>query len=285
MAEFRPSVEIKKDILLKESQITSANKTLETLRRPFVTLSSLQKQMDELKKRIEEEKDDRIVARLERQIGSLSSQYDKIKKSNTKELEQKVKDAEISVEKLNSELESLKKELSESLKVEEEIKIRASKTVVRLTDISQNLGGVDDISLTVNQGQRLEYLRSVDSGNVYMKLSKLGTSEEFVGTIKSIDYKSIFVQEEKFIGDVTQPELPDNPKVPIIGFPKSEASVSEERASNGSETIYYTQVMDFQTTLRLSVSLGFVAVDIDRQNGDLSVWVLLSSGNQILPRS
>jgi predicted RNase H-like nuclease (RuvC/YqgF family) len=267
MAEIRPSVEIKKDILLKESQITSANKTLETLRRPFVTLSSLQKQMDELKRRIEEEKDDRIVARLKRQLESLSSQYDNIKKSITRELEQKVKEAEISIEKLNSELESLKKELAESLKYEESLKIRASKTVVRLTNISQILGGADTISLTVNQGQRLEYLRSVDSGNVYMKLSKLGTAEEFVGTIKSIDYKSIFVQEDIFVGDVPQPESP------IKVFPKSDSGIS-----NGGETMYFTQVMDFQTTIRLSLGLGFVAFDVDRQDGDLSIWVLLSGG-------
>lgn len=297
MSEIRPSVEIKKDILLKESQITSANKTLETLRGPFVTLSNLEKQMNELKKQIAGEKDDRIVIRLKRQLESVSYQIVNVKKLITKELEQKVKESEINIEKLNSELESLKKELDFVLKVEEEQEIRNSKTVVRLINIGQLLGNNEgspqsflgniegsssSLSLTVNQGQRIEYLRSVDSGNLYMKLSKIGTTEEFEGTIKSINYRTIFVQEEKFIGDVTQPELPVNPKpeVPIIVFPKSEASVSESRESNGSETIYYTQVMDFQTTLRLSLSLGFVAVDIDRQDGDLSVWVLLSNGRK-----
>ena len=297
MSEIRPSVEVTRDITSAESQMNSTNRTLLTLEKPFDTLKSLDKQIEDLKSQIEKEIDESIVARLKRQLESVSYQIDRVKRSITKELEQKINDTKINLERLNGRLKDLKKELDFVLKVEEEQKIRNSKTVVRLINIGQLLGNNEgspqsflgniegsssSLSLTGNQGQRIEYLRSVDSGNLYMKLSKIGTTEEFEGTIKSINYRTIFVQEEKFIEDVSLPELPVNPKpeVPIIVFPKSEASVSEARVSNGSETIYYTQVMDFQTTLRLSLSLGFVAVDIDRQDGDLSVWVLLSSGRK-----
>ena len=286
MSEIRPSVEVTRDITSAESQMNSTNRTLLTLEKPFDTLKSLDKQIEDLKSQIEKEIDESIVARLKRQLESVSYQIDRVKRSITKELEQKINDTRKSLDVLGGRLEELKKELEFVLKVEEEQRNRNSKTVVRLINIGQllgnNEGSPQSLSLTVNQGQRIEYLRSVDSGNLYMKLSKIGTTEEFEGTIKSINYRTIFVQEEKFIGDVTQPELPVNPKpeVPIIVFPKSEASVSEARVSNGGETIYYTQVMDFQTTLTLSLSLGFVAVDIDRQDGDLSVWVLLSSGRK-----
>lgn len=267
MARIRPSVEVRNDITSVESQINSVTKTLEILERPFVTLKNLDAQAENLRNLINNEKDDRVVARLKGQLESVSYQIDRVKRSITKELEQKINDTRKSLDVLGGRLEELKKELEFVLKVEEEQRIRNSRTVVRLTNISQILGGADTISLTVNQGQRLEYLRSVDSGNVYMKLSKLGTAEEFVGTIKLIDYKSIFVQEDIFVGDVPQPEAP------IKVFSKSDSGIS-----NGGETMYFTQVMDFQTTIRLSLGLGFVAFDVDRQDGDLSIWVLLSGG-------
>jgi hypothetical protein len=269
MSEIRPSVEIKRDITSVESQIKSVTRTLEILERPFATLKNLDAQAENLRNLIENEKDGRVATRLKRQLESVLTQIDSVKKSITNELDRKIQETKKSLEELGGRLEELKKELEFVLKVEEEQRIRNSRTVVRLINIPQILGGTDTISLTVNQGQRLEYLRSVDSGNVYMKLSKLGTSEEFVGTIKSIDYKSIFVQEDKFVGDAPQPEAP------IKVFPKSDSGIS-----NGGETMYFTQVMDFQTTIRLSLGLGFVAFDVDRQDGDLSIWVLLSGGDK-----
>lgn len=96
MAEIRPSVEVRKDITSTESQINLVTRTLETLERPFVTLKNLDAQVENLKKLIEGENDDRVVARLKRQLESVLTQIDRVKKSITKEVEQKIEETKIS---------------------------------------------------------------------------------------------------------------------------------------------------------------------------------------------
>ena len=77
MSEIRPSVEVTRDITSAESQMNSTNRTLLTLEKPFDTLKSLDKQIEDLKSQIEKEIDESIVARLKRQLESVSYQIDK----------------------------------------------------------------------------------------------------------------------------------------------------------------------------------------------------------------
>ena len=273
MAEVTNPNEIKQRIQELEDLIVIKNERLDELKKPYVLIESLNNTLKEREQRLKETEDEPTKRRLELQIKNLQNQVERVRKSITPESEKEN-------EQLKKDVEELKANVQELTDTLEKLIIRSNQTVVEVIDMSSFFGSNSDnaaalprpiqdfaststsMVITINGGEKVEYLRSRDSGNIYMKFSQLSYFENLNVTKTRVDYNDIFIIEgdSKIVSD------------------EEVAQVAKDSVSlDGSETIYFSQILNFQTTMNLNISLGFITTDVDRRDGDLSVWVLLSN--------
>lgn len=266
--EYVPSSEINKQIISLTKTLNINQNRLSVLLRPFDSLKTLEKLISLKKEEIEKEKDEVIRRRLITELKTLEKRYDDTKNSITPDLEKQISILRGIIDVNNKELDELKKKLEESLKYEELLNIRNSSTIVRSTDISSLFG--DRTTINISKGQKVDTLVSQDNGNTYIKISNLDLVEGYNITKKTVNYNSVLIIED---GKIISP--PD-----VVGPIKRLISVAEESSPielRGSETNYLSQTFNYDTQLLLSPTTGFIMVDADRLDGDLSLWVLISS--------
>jgi hypothetical protein len=267
--EYVPSGKIKREIPPLTSSIKRNESRLTNLSKPISLIKELEGQSKELKLKIEKAETEKEKVLLSLELKLVETQMDEIKKTITIELEKEISVLKGNIESQKMDLELLNKKLVESVKYEEEVKIRKRITLCEVIDLRTFFP--DTIRFTVNRGQILEYLKSVDTNVTYLKVStikNLESSNQNPIKILSVDYNTIFLNES---GRYTTGDIIKNPidgiEKPIGGF--------------GSETNYISQVVNFDMDIVLNPSVGFIVNDVDRNDGDLSVWVLLTSENLV----
>ena len=269
MAEVTNPNEIKKRIQELEDLILSDNEKLSVLNKPYNLIDSLIDTLKDREQRLKDTEDEVTKRRLQLQINNLQNQIEKIRNSVSS-------DTKKEIERLNKEIEESNSTINELNILLEKLIIRSNQTVVEVIDMSRFFGNNSDnaaafegfatistsMVITINAGEKVEYLRSRDSGNIYMKFSQLSYFENLNVTKTRVDYNDIFIIE----GDSK-----------IVSDEEIAQVVKDSASLDGSETIYFSQILNFQTTMNLNISLGFITTDVDRGDGDLSVWVLLSN--------
>jgi len=301
MSEFIyvPSKEIRlqinilnRSVSIKGSQIILAQKQIAVNR---TLMDQYKEQGDVLKRKIElaeKSGNKTLVKQLELEFQGLNTKIQQaelvIENSN-----KRIPDLEKEIEQLNGELSDLNKTLEESLKYEEALAIRKTKTVVGLTNVSVFFGGssrgrlgaeapqigiIDSgsIQLTISKGQKLNTLISSETGEVFIKVSTISNFENVDFIFKPVDYNNILISNDPH-GGIIGPKTPN-----VIGTPENDLVFTLDNSygfSNGIETTYVSQVLEYDMTLSVFPSFGFITLDVDRKDGDLSLWVMTSSGN------
>jgi len=269
MAEVTNPNEIKQKIQELEDLIVIKNERLDELKKPYVLIESLNNTLKDRERRLNETEDEPTKRRLQLQIKNLQNQVDRVRKSITPESEKENEEFKKDVEELKANVQELTGTL-------EKLIIRSNQTVVEVIDMSRFFGNNSDnaaafegfattstsMVITINGGEKVEYLRSRGSGNIYMKYSQLSTYEGFTKTKTKVDYNNIFIIESDS---------------KVISNEEAAQVVKDSVSIDSYETIYFSQILNFQTTMNLNISLGFITTDVDRGDGDLSVWVLLSN--------
>jgi hypothetical protein len=279
-------------IKVKTNQIKIAQKQIainETL------ITQYKEQNDVLKKKIEiAEKvgDKKLVRELQLELRDLriKTQESEIIIENSNK---RIPVLEKEIKELNEVLSDLNKNLEESLRYEEALEIRKTKTVVSLTDVSiffGGFGGQDNgpkprpifqtdslVTLNIKQGQKLETIISRETNQTFIKVSTISNFKNVEFTFKTVDYNNILISDDPH-GGIIGPKTPN-----VIGIPENDLVFTLDNSygfSNGVETTYVSQVLDYDMTLSISPSIGFITLDVDRKDGDLSLWVMTSSGNE-----
>lgn len=257
--EYVPSSEINKQIISLTKTLNINQNRLSVLLRPFDSLKTLEKLISLKKEEIEKEKDEVIRRRLITELKTLEKRYDDTKNSITPDLEKQISILRGIIDVNNKELDELKKKLEESLKYEELLNIRNSSTIVKILNLSSFVGS--RVTLTINKGDKVDTLLSVESNYRYIKIGSFNITEGFNFKIKPVNYNNIFIFDESTIYNLdTEKPISENPI-----------------DSKGSETKYFSQVFDYDTIINLTTSTGFITYDADRFDGDLSLWGLVST--------
>jgi hypothetical protein len=263
--EYVPSGKIKREIPPLMSSIKRNESRLTNLSKPISLIKELEGQSKELELRIEEAKTGEEKKLLSLELGVVKKRIDETKKIITVDLEKTISILRGVVEGQKEDLDLLNKKLEESVKYEEEIKIRKGVTICEIIDVTPFFPNT--VRFTVKKGQIVEYLKSVDSNTTYLKVStitNLESSNENPIRLLSVNYNTIFLNEG---GRFTTDDSIKNPTTDI-GNPIGRF---------GYETNYISQVINFDLDIVLNPSKGFIVKDINRNDGDLSVWVLSSS--------
>jgi hypothetical protein len=233
-AQPRPSRELRPLIQAQISTNRRLSVIYNQLNVPFVLLDNYDSQINNLKVRIEEEKDPRKKSILLNELKSVELKRDQLKSSITDE---KIKERDKAYDNLQSglkDLEALNKELEKSLEYEAKIALRKQQTIVLTTDLSPILS--TRITTQLAPGQVLETIITSDE-NVFYKISKLDKSLTS-GETTNVDYDKILINN----GEETL------------------------------ETVYIKQTINTNMTIVLSTN-GFVLNDYEQNRGDNTVWL------------
>lgn len=267
--EYIPSSKIKREIPVLTSSIKRNELKLTNLSKPISLIKELEGQSRELELKIEKAKTDEEKKLLSLELVSVKKRIDETKKIITVDLEKEISILSGVVKKQKEDLDLLKTKLEESLKYEEEIKIRKGVTICEVIDVTPFFPNT--VRFTVNKGQSVEYLKSIDNNMTYLKVStitNLESPDEDPVKLIPVDYNTVFLSDRGRIiaGDGVRQPLEEINK-PISNF--------------GSETKYISQIINFDLDIIINPSSGFILRDIDRNDGDLSVWVLSSSDGPV----
>jgi hypothetical protein len=270
--EYVPSKEINLIISSLSSTLKINQQRLSNFLKPFDLLKSLDLRISKKRKEIDAEKDEPNKRRLIIQLKTLEDSYKDAQNLITPELEKKVEFTRDSIKQNEIELNELNKKLDESLEYEKLLDYRNSTTIVDTFDVSTVIGSIDQI--VINKGQKSETLTSISNGNIYIKLSLLESSESMDIIKKSVNYNNVMIVENNdFIEVANFPKIPQSK--PIKDFSPTEV--------RGDESIYLSQTFSHDVTMYLNTSVGFILLDSDRRDGELSVWVLTQLNNKVRP--
>lgn len=267
--DYVPSSKIKREIPPLTSSIKRNELRLTNLSKPISLMKELEEQSKELELKIEKAKTDEEKKLLSLELSVIKTKIDETKKIITVDLEKEISVLGGVIDKQKEDLDLLNRKLEESLKYEYEVKIRKGVTVCEIIDITPFFPNT--VRFTVNKGQSIEYLKSVDSDMTYLKVSTItrleSTNEDPIKLIP-VDYNTVFLSDGGRVigGDGIKQALEEINK-PINNF--------------GSETKYISQIINFDLDIVINPSSGFILKDIDRNDGDLSVWVLSSSDGPV----
>ena len=289
--EYVPSSKIKREIPPLTSSIKRNERRLTNLSKPISLMKELEEQSKELELKIEKDKTDEEKKLLSLELSVIKTKIDETKKIITVDLEKEISVLGGVIDKQKEDLDLLNRKLEESLKYEHEVKIRKGVTVCEIIDITPFFPNID--RFTVNKGQSIEYLKSVDSDMTYLKVSTItrleSTNEDPVKLIP-VNYNTVFLSGggRVIIDDSVEYPLEGGVKNVIGDAIKNpgydedgKIIVTPQVNGFGSETNYISQVLNFNMDIVINPSSGFIVRDVDRNDGDLSVWVLSSSDGPI----
>ena len=289
--EYVPSSKIKREIPPLTSSIKRNERRLTNLSKPISLMKELEEQSKELELKIEKDKTDEEKKLLSLELSVIKTKIDETKKIITVDLEKEISVLGGVIDKQKEDLDLLNRKLEESLKYEHEVKIRKGVTVCEIIDITPFFPNID--RFTVNKGQSIEYLKSVDSDMTYLKVSTItrleSTNEDPVKLIP-VNYNTVFLSDggRVIIDDSVEYPLEEGVKNVIGDAIKNpgydedgKIIVTPQVNGFGSETNYISQVLNFNMDIVINPSSGFIVRDVDRNDGDLSVWVLSSSDGPI----
>jgi|LakMenEpi03Aug12_release.lakeMendotaPanAssembly.Ray.scaffolds.fasta_scaffold239645_1 hypothetical protein len=276
--EYVPSSKIRREMPTLTNSIKRNELRLSNLSKPISLMKKLEEKSKDLEERIDKTVNEKEKSLLILELNLVKKQIDETKKLITVELEKEMSVLRGVIEKQKEELDLLNVKLEESLKYEEEVRVRKGITVCETIDIRPFFPNT--IRLTINKGEVVEYLRSIDTNTVYLKISTMVNSEstnETPTNIVPVDYNTIF------LNDGGRVIIDDSVKYPLEEGVKNVIGDAIKNPVNGfgSETNYISQVLNFNMDIVINPSSGFIVRDVDRNDGDLSVWVLSSSDGPI----
>ena len=276
--EYVPSSKIRREIPTLTNSIKRNELRLSNLSKPISLMKGLEEKSKDLEIKIDKAVSEKEKTLLILELNLVKKQIDETKKLITVELEKEISVLRGVIEKQKEELDLLNVKLEESLKYEEVIRVRKGVTVCETIDITPFFPNT--IRLSINKGEVVEYLKSMDTNMTYLKISTitaLESTNDNPTNIKPVDYNTIVLNENSrvIIDDSVKYPLEEGVK-DVIGD-----TIKNPTNSFGSETNYMSQVLNFNMDIVINPSTGFIVRDIDRNDGDLSVWVLSSSDGPI----